>query len=40
MTYCSLEEAWNLSDNEDGELDYQNFQQIDNNYFDEPPKNN
>ena len=38
MTYCSLEEAWNLSDNEDGELDYQDFQKIDNNYFDEQPK--
>ena len=39
MTYCSLEEAWNLSDNEDGELEYQNFQQIDNNYFETEPKN-
>jgi hypothetical protein len=39
MSYCSLEEAWNLSDNEDGELEYQDFQKIDDNYFDEKSKN-
>lgn len=39
MTYCTLEEAWNLSDNDDNELEYNNYQSIDDNYFDSPTKN-
>ena len=37
MTYCSLEEAWNISDSEDNQLDYHNYQSIDEKYFDSPP---
>ena len=39
MSYCTLEEAWNLSDCEENENDYQNFEQIDKNYFDTPVEN-
>lgn len=39
MTYCTLEEAWNNTDSEDNELEYNNYHPVDNNYFDFPSKN-